>query len=102
MTMMSNQKLNPESKFDRWEFIETHLPGYHQSDEVAWALDLAKYIDGEFDYFDEIDRDHINEIAEVCPTIMDALIESERIECELYLEALKHYRLICSQTNEQA
>lgn len=77
--------------FDRWKFIEEWLPGYTSDQDVAWSNDLSKYIAGEFDYQDEYDRSRINEIAETCPTREDAIRENERVDCELFLAALKAY-----------
>lgn len=78
--------------FDRWKFIEEWLPGYTSDQDVAWSNDLSKYISGEFDYQDEYDRERINQIAEVCSTREAAILEQERVDCELFLAALEAYK----------
>lgn len=80
------------NNFDRWEFIEKWLPGYTSDSDVAWSNDLSKYISGEYDYQEEDDRERISEIAEVCPTRQDAILEQERVDCELFLAALEAYK----------
>lgn len=76
---------------NRWEFIELWLPDYTSNQDVAWSNDLDKYISGEYDYTDPVDRERVNYIAETCPTMKDALIERERVDSQLFLEALAAY-----------
>lgn len=86
--------------FDRWRFIEKWLPDYTCDQNVAWSNDLSKYLAGEFDYTDKYDRDRINEIAEVCPNHEDAVLEQERVDCELFLSALDTYKKTKAEGNE--
>lgn len=80
-----------KTSFNRWEFIELWLPDYTSNQDVAWSNDLDKYISGEYDYTDPADRERINYIAETCPTIEGALIERERVDSQLFMEAWKAY-----------
>lgn len=99
--MNESRKTTMSKDFDRWKFIEEWLPGYTCDQDVAWSNDLSKYIEGEFNYQDEYDRDRINEIAEVCPNLEDAELEQKRVDCELFLAALEAYKKAKAEGDEK-
>lgn len=81
-----------KNSFNRWEFIECWLPDYTSNQDVAWSNDLDKYINGEYDYTDPVDRERLNDIAEVCPTMEDALIEREHVDSLLFIIAREAWK----------
>lgn len=74
-------------EFNRWEFIEKWLPDYYQNDDVAYFDDLDCYIHG------ETENSQYYRLKERFPDVLDAIIEQEAIEAELFTQAFANYNI---------
>lgn len=80
-----DQNLRVMSKFNRWDFIARWLPDYTSNDRVAYSNDLDCYIHG------QSENSQYKRFQQEFPNIEDAIIEQEKIDSQLFLEAYQHY-----------
>lgn len=77
---------------DIQDFIEKYYPGYHNSDEIAYYLDLSQLEEGDFNEDsvanDLLQSEYGGDFAEAYPTIYN---DQRDLELDILHKAIKNF-----------